>query len=319
MSIASELTALNTDIVNARAAITTMGGTVTSGGGSSQLAADIATIPSGGFDMSVTDNQLKMLVEIPEFDKSINISFLQSVAYGCTIDWGDGTDETSSSKVGGDVYTATVYGHSYSTSGAKIITITANSGTITVFGNYAPGSRLIASPYGVANDANLGKLANAYHNMLKQLEVGDNIILGYEALTNFPTIMVNRLPNTDGVIAGCGNTGFLGEIVIPEGVTTVGGYCFSGSSFRSVKLPSTLTSIGQYAFNGCQGCAIYDFTAIALSGSDFPITIFSNSFNGIHSKQKIVFATKEVADAAKAATNWASLANYITYIGEENV
>lgn len=48
MTISSALTALNTDIQNARAAITNKGGTVTSGGGSSQLATDIATIPTGG-------------------------------------------------------------------------------------------------------------------------------------------------------------------------------------------------------------------------------------------------------------------------------
>jgi hypothetical protein len=48
MTIASALTALNTDIVNARTAITNKGGTVTSGGGSSQLATDIASIPSSG-------------------------------------------------------------------------------------------------------------------------------------------------------------------------------------------------------------------------------------------------------------------------------
>ena len=47
MTIESALTALNTDIQNARTAITNKGGTVTSGGGSSQLATDIATIPSG--------------------------------------------------------------------------------------------------------------------------------------------------------------------------------------------------------------------------------------------------------------------------------
>jgi len=47
MSIESQLTALQQDITNARAAVTTKGGTVTSGGGSSQLATDIATIPTG--------------------------------------------------------------------------------------------------------------------------------------------------------------------------------------------------------------------------------------------------------------------------------
>ena len=48
MSIASELTALHGDITAARSAITAKGGTVTPNGGSSQLATDIATIPSGG-------------------------------------------------------------------------------------------------------------------------------------------------------------------------------------------------------------------------------------------------------------------------------
>lgn len=47
MSISSALTLLNQDIQNARTAIVNKGGTVTSGGGSSQLATDIATIPSG--------------------------------------------------------------------------------------------------------------------------------------------------------------------------------------------------------------------------------------------------------------------------------
>lgn len=44
MTIASALTALNTDIQNARTAITNKGGTVTVDGGSSQLASDISTI-----------------------------------------------------------------------------------------------------------------------------------------------------------------------------------------------------------------------------------------------------------------------------------
>ena len=48
MSIETALTALQGDITAARAAVTAKGGTVTSGGGSSQLAGDIATIPSGG-------------------------------------------------------------------------------------------------------------------------------------------------------------------------------------------------------------------------------------------------------------------------------
>lgn len=54
MTIASALTALNQDIQNARTTITTKGGTVTADGGSSQLATDIATIPTGGMIDSLT-------------------------------------------------------------------------------------------------------------------------------------------------------------------------------------------------------------------------------------------------------------------------
>ena len=50
MTIASALSALAQDITDARSAITSKGGTVTLDGGSSQLATDIATIPSGGGD-----------------------------------------------------------------------------------------------------------------------------------------------------------------------------------------------------------------------------------------------------------------------------
>lgn len=47
MTIASKLALLQEDIVNARSVIVAKGGTITSDGGSSQLAQDIATIPSG--------------------------------------------------------------------------------------------------------------------------------------------------------------------------------------------------------------------------------------------------------------------------------
>lgn len=48
MSIASKLNLLRQDIANARAKITEKGGAVTQGGGSSRLATDIDTIPTGG-------------------------------------------------------------------------------------------------------------------------------------------------------------------------------------------------------------------------------------------------------------------------------
>ena len=41
-----------------------------------------------------------------------------------------------------------------------------------------------------------------------------------------------------------------GNCIIPEGVTSIGNYCFDGcSSLTSIELPSSLISIGEHAFS----------------------------------------------------------------------
>ena len=53
------------------------------------------------------------------------------------------------------------------------------------------------------------------------------------------------------------------NLVIPEGVTSIGNYAFTDcSSVTSVTLPSSLTSIGENAFTSCEG-----LTSIALPGN----------------------------------------------------
>ena len=45
-----------------------------------------------------------------------------------------------------------------------------------------------------------------------------------------------------------------GELVIPEGITTIAAYAYQNKTgITSVKFPSTLTSIGSFAFSGCTG------------------------------------------------------------------
>ena len=66
------------------------------------------------------------------------------------------------------------------------------------------------------------------------------------------------------LIAGCKNT------IIPEGVTNIGNYAFSGcTGLTSIEIPSSVTSIGESAFDSCSG-----LTSIEIPSS---VTSIGNS------------------------------------------
>ena len=57
------------------------------------------------------------------------------------------------------------------------------------------------------------------------------------------------------------------EVIIPDYVTSIGGYACSGcSGLASITIPNSVTSIGNFAFLGCSGLTIYCEATSKLSG-----------------------------------------------------
>lgn len=67
-----------------------------------------------------------------------------------------------------------------------------------------------------------------------------------------------------------------GDVNVPEGVTLIGKYAFSGSGVRSVYLPESTTTIGAGAFSGCSNLSNISFAATLKAIGD-------EAFNGCSS------------------------------------
>lgn len=125
--------------------------------------------------------------------------------------------------------------------------------------------------------------------------------------------------------------GTIENLVIPEGVTSVGSYAFYFSEkLVSVTMPSTLTSIGYGAFHNCAALTSIDIPAgvtemrtNAFNGctaltkitcrATTPPTIEASTFNKVPDTCPI-YVPAEAVDAYKAAANWSARADYIQAI-----
>ena len=84
---------------------------------------------------------------------------------------------------------------------------------------------------------------------------------------------LNEVVLSDGVTSigkymfnGCS---VLQTITIPSSVTTVGDHAFNGcSALKTIAIPSTVVSIGDYAFNGCSGLTFAVFKGTPTLGTD---------------------------------------------------
>ena len=100
----------------------------------------------------------------------------------------------------------------------------------------------------------------------------------------------------------------LTSITLPESVTSLGVSCFQFcTSLTSITLPESVTSLGNDCFFGCTSLTL----ATVLPA--VPPSIGYGVFNNVHSSFNIKVRSPYV-DAYKAATNWRSYSSKISAI-----
>lgn len=93
-------------------------------------------------------------------------------------------------------------------------------------------------------------------------------------------------------------------------ITSVPANCFSGCySLNRLRFTGAVTSIAAGAFTNCYGILFYDFTDCTA----VPTLANANAFTGINANCKIR-VPPSLVDEWKAATNWATYADYIVGI-----
>ena len=236
-----------TDIANAIREKTGTRGSINA----QDFASEIAGISTGGDtptpDMPIIgDGKTYLYIKITGKGRmTVPLYFSQTVAYGVTIDWGDGSATQTLSGTGNKNAT-----HTYADVGEYVISLNPSSGCSLGLGRNS-------SSYSV-----MGSTANkgiAYCNMLQAVEIGKNItsIGGYAFCYCYS---LSNVVIPEGVTSISNNAFYycysLSSVVIPNSVTTIGNNAFYGcSSIRSIVIPKGVTSIGSSAFYNCYSLA----------------------------------------------------------------
>lgn len=193
-----------------------------------------------------------------------------------TIDWGDGSATDTLS--GTSLTVAQIVQHTYPSSGAYVMTLTATSGTFAFRGttSYASFFRLTESSSTLKS--------KVYLNAVQKIELGDVAIIGDYAFNAFSSLTSLTIPRSvtsigDRAFTGCDS---LTSITLPSGVTSIGTYAFYDCySLKSISIPKSVTSIKNSAFYSC-----YSLTSITIPDSVTSIEI--NAFQYCYSLTSLI-------------------------------
>ena len=199
------------------------------------------------------DGKTRLYIEIAETERlATTLSFTQTVANGCVVDWGDGNTETSETE---GAATAINLDHTYAQAGKYVITLTVADGCQVMLGT---------STAAMTADGALSHQNSLLHSkylggraLLRAVEIGANVnaigtqALVFDNLMKYITIPASVTAVNAGAFSGCRK---LTGAVIPGNVTAIGAFAFRACHLcNAIVLPEGLTTIGAYAFYGCTG------------------------------------------------------------------
>lgn len=256
------------------------------------MATEIAAIETGGeygklcADDYLEEGYIKAVLDLPG---SMNITLRFHMQYNqpCSVDWGDGSTATYPYQDGMSA------AHTYASGGIYVIKIPVTK-DITL------GLTASMSFYSDAS------FTNGYY--LKKLYIDSPLVyiqsIGGAGMTHCE---IKRCSNIySKAFYSCS---VLGELVIPEGLTSLQGSVFSDCySLYKVVIPKTVTSIASGAFNYCYRLRILDFS----HHESVPTLSSASSIYNVTGQKILVPAA--LYDEWIAATNWTSFADKIVAV-----
>ena len=156
---------------------------------------------------------------------------------------------------------------------------------------------------GVFNDCrSLEKFTGKYAEDNGRCLVKDNVIIAY---ANASGTKYDIPDNITEIGANCFNDTYLTDVLIPEGVLSIGDSAFWGcNNMTSITIPESVTAIDSWAFYACNSMAKVYFKSInpcSLGYSAFMET--TASFQ--------IYVPEEAVTAYQTAQGWSDYASYI--------
>jgi hypothetical protein len=202
----------------------TENGTYTAEGGVDGYSPITVEVAASGGAEWIGDGKTHLWIEIVNDEiRDVSLSVKQSVNYGVTVDWGDGSEPHI-------LASGRTCSHTYESVGKYIITLDVSEGCTLDFTSGSTGYCIVGKSESRRDTTKL-----------KKVEIGK----GVNAISAYAFYNCHALAN----------------IFIPDSVTSIARDIFYNCySLASVVIPAGVTSISYSTFGGCISMLFYDFT-----------------------------------------------------------